>query len=686
MGITTDKIRNVAIVGHGGTGKTTLMETLLFRGSVIDKTETVESGKTVSDYTEEEIKRKISIHTSAANMIWKDIKINLLDTPGSADFIGEVVSAFRAVDTAIMLIAADSGVQIETLKLWRRLNHRNMPRIAFINQLEKERSDFSAVVAELKEKFKKTFIPMTIPIGQGTDYKGIINLLDMKAYFYTDGKDEKEGEIPSEMQDQADAARLSLIETAAEGDDGLTEKYFEEGTLNDEDIKKGLREGMAANKFVPLMCGSGLINSGIGELLDYIAYEVPSPAGQSEPCEGGGEKTVSPDGDFSAITFKTSIDQFSGKLSFTKVITGSLKGGMEVINSDTEKSEKISKIYTICGKKLKETSEACAGDIVILTKLDNVHTNTTLRTAREDFKFEHLHMPHPVFSVAIDAASKKDQDKLTEQLNRVAEEDPTFEINFNKETKETVISGMGEMQINMILDRIREKQKIEMETQVPKVAYRETINKPAEAEYTHKKQSGGHGQYGRVVMKIKPLERGQKFEFTNSIKGGAISKGYMPGIEKGILEAMEEGFLAGYPLVDVGAEIIDGKEHPVDSSEMAFKLAGKGALKAAVEKANPTLLEPVMDLTVFIEDQYVGDVLSDLSSKRGRVMGQEQVGTGMAEIRAQVPQAEMLTYAIDLRSITSGTGAFELEFSHYNPISGKIADDVINKRKAEVEA
>jgi len=682
MALTTNSIRNIAICGHGETGKTTFVEQILYNGKVISKAETVDSGRTVSDFTEEEIERKISIHSTLSNVMWKDTKFNIFDTPGSSDFVGEVVSSFRASEAAVVLIGARSGIQIETVKLRRRLNDRDMPRIVFVNKMEKTRADFYKVVQEI-EDIGRTAIPITIPMGQAEEYKGVINLLTMKAYLKSgDGKEENAIEIPEEYKEIAEEYHLKMIEMAAEGDDELTEKYFDEGTLSLEDAILGLREGLFENRFTPMFCGSALENSGITPLMNFIMYDAPAPGRVEEPCVTG-EKSVMVDeaGEFSGIIFKTAIDKFSGKMSYIKVITGCLKQNMEVYLAREESKDKIGKLFVSQGKNLKEVQELCAGDIGIITKKDNFKTNDTLCQPNNLIHFQPLKLPNPVHSLAITAENQKDEDKLSQLLHKVAEEDLTFTIKYNDETKETVISGMGEQHISIILDKVLKNYKINVNRKVPRVPYRETITKSSEAEYTHKKQSGGHGQYGRVAIRVKPLPRGDYFSMDNEIKGGSISKGYMPGIEKGLREAMLEGYLAGYPMVDVGVVVFDGKEHDVDSSEMAFKLAGKHALKTAFEKCRPTLLEPVMNLTVLVSDQYLGDVLSDLSTKRGRVTDQDSIGGNIQAIKAQVPQGELMRYSIDLRSITSGTGAFEVEFSHYDPVSGKNAEDIIKASK-----
>ncbi len=668
-------LRNVTICGHGGTGKTSLCEQILYNAKVIQKAETVDSGRTVCDFTDDEIERKMSIHSSVCNVNWKDTKINIFDTPGISDFAGEVISSFRVTESAVVLFGSRSGVQIESVKLWRQLDKRKMPRIAFITKMDKANADYFSVIEQIKD-FKVTCIPITIPMGEGNSYNGVINLLNMKAYYKSNDGDEKKAvEIPIEFTDIANKYHEMMIEAAAEGDDELTDKFFQNGTLEIEDVKKGLREGLFDNKFIPVFCGSVAENSGITPLMDFIALESPCPYRVEEPCITGEKSTfITPEGDFSGLVFKTTIDQFSGKLSFVKIITGSLVPGSEHFIPRENKKIKINKIYTAEGKKLIECNELTAGDIGVINKQDLLKTNDTICSPNHIIHFKALQLPQPIFSLAIEAEKKKDEDKLSELLHKEAEQDNTFIVNFNPETKESVISGMGELHLDIILDRIYKISKIHVIKKQPKVPFRESITQPSSGEYTYKKQSGGHGQYGKCELKIYPLERGEDFEFINSIKGGVISKGYMPGIEKGIREAMEEGFLEGYPIVDVKAEVVDGKEHAVDSSELAFKLAAKNAFKVALEKAGVSMLEPYQNLTVFIPEKYIGDVLSDLSSKRAKIQNQESIGGGIQSIIAKVPQVELLKYAIDLKSLTSGTGAFELEFSHYEKCNRKVVN------------
>ncbi len=681
MGFTTEQIRNIAVAGHGATGKTSFVEQILVAGKAIQTAATVESGKTVSDYTPEEIENGISIHTSLSHIEWDGHKINILDTPGSSDFVGEVVAAFRAAESAVVMVGARAGVQIETIKLWRRLDNRAMPRIVFVNKMDEERASFQSALDDLRAKYNVTFVPVSMPIGEGAEFAGVVDLVNETAFEPVDPNTaEKEIPIPESSKAAFDEYRALLVEAAAEGNDDLMMKFLEEETLTPEEIRTGIQEGLRANKLVPVLCGSATSNSGIKVLLDFLTWAAPSPAGVSEVAVNKEKEeipvTIGADAPLSALNFKTSIDQFSGKLSFLKVMGGVLTSDCEIVNERDGKKQKAGKVYTAVGKKLVDVSEVVAGDLGILAKVATAQTNDTFHAPDTYAHFRPLQLPQPVYSLAISGASKKDEDKLGEQLQRVAEEDRTFTVRFNPETKETVIAGMGELHINTILKKITTSTKIEVETRTPRVAYRETINGTAETSYRHKKQTGGHGQFGEVHIRIRPLERGRQYEFGNEIKGGSVSRGYIPGIEKGLHEAMESGVVAGYPVVDVGVVLFDGKEHAVDSSEMAFKIAARGALRQAMEKAKPVLLEPIMKLSVFIEDQYLGDVLSDLSTKRGRVLGQDQLGGGIMEIDAEVPQAELLRYAVDLRSITSGTGSFEVEFDHYSPATGKVAEDI----------
>ncbi len=685
MDFSTTQIRNVAIAGHGQTGKTTFMEQLLLAGGVISKAETTASGKTVSDSAPEEIERKISVYASLSHITWKDTNINFWDTPGSADFTGEVISAFRSSEIASLLIDGRNGVQIETVKLWRDLDRRNKSRMVFINRGEEDRTDDAAISKDIHDKFNVEVCRVTIPMKKSGKWEGVIDVLNGRAYpVPAAGEKEKDADIPSEYMDDYNTALSILAGAAAEGDDDLLIKFIDEGELTPEEISKGLKEAFKNNRIVPSFVGSVTQNSGLVPYLNFIADIAPSPEDAIETAKTAEDETSTVkigDGSMSALVVKTSSDQFSGKLSYIKVITGSFTPETEYWNITEGRKEKIGKIFRSIGKKLEEVKIANAGDIIIATKLPLAKTSDTLAAAQETLPFVRLRHPYPIYSMAVSADNKKDEDKMSELLAHAAEEDRTLSYKYNPETKQNVLSGMGELHITILLDKLKNQNKLQINTTIPRIAYRETIQRKAQAEYTHKKQSGGHGQYGRVVLAIEPLERGENYKFTNAVFGGAISKSYIPGVEKGVKEAMLNGVLAGYPVVDVATTVLDGKEHPVDSSELAFKIASRNAFRDAMRQAGPILLEPIMNITVWVESKYLGDIMSDFSGRRGRILGQSDIEGGIEEIRAQVPQSELLRYAIDLRSITSGTGSFETSFDHYDPISGKIADDVIAAAK-----
>jgi elongation factor G len=693
MAYTAESIKNVAIAGHGGTGKTTLFEHMLFAGGAIPRPETVESGRTVSDYSPEEIERKISIHAAMAHVERKGKKINFFDTPGSSDFIGDVILTFRASEFALLCVDGSSGVQIETIKLWRNLQQRKKPCGIMVTKMDSERADFDAVMRDVKEKLKITPVPATLPIGKGANFTGVVDILNDKALISSGAASAaKEEPIPDDMKEASKAARERLIEAAADGDDTLMGKYIEQGTLSGPDMHKGLIEALGACTFVPAFCSSAVENVGLLPFLDFIADAGPEPRFAKDVAVDAEGKQyavpLGPDKPLAAMVIKTTYDQFSGKLSWIKVMCGKLSADMDIHNVTENKKERVGKLYTCVGKKLEEIPELCTGDIGIITKSATLKTSDTITggtSSAEDesaLRFLPLRLPEPVLSIAVNAVEKKNDDKLGDALVRASEEDRTFKYSYNPETKETVISGMGELQVNIILDKIKANQKIAVETHIPRVAYRETITKKVgPVEYTHKKQTGGHGQYAKVVIEIAPLARGGNYQFDNKIFGGHISKGYIPGIEKGIAEGMARGVMAQYPVVDVEVGLLDGKEHPVDSNELSFKLAARNAFREAMRQAAPVLLEPIMALTVWVEDSYQGAIMSDISGKRGRVISQDEAG-GIAEIKAEVPQAELQRYSIDLRAMTSGTGSFEVAFDHYAPITGRIADDVIKAAEA----
>lgn len=685
MTYNTKDIRNVALIGHGYSGKTSLTEAILFTGQSIPVMGRVEQGKTVSDYHEQEISRKISIKLSISYTQWNNTLINIIDAPGSGDFVGEVIAATKASDCALFVLNGEAGVEIETIKNWRKCE---LPKMVFINKMNKENANFEKCLSSLKENFKdKTFIPLTIPIGSGKDFKGVVYLIDKEArYFEEEGKKIRKEKAPAGITG-LDEYFTKMLETAVETDETLMNKYFEGKEINHNEIVVGLKKSILNGSIVPVLCGDALSNSGTASLLDCIVDYMPTPldTGAIKAFDRSNKEVmVEPQSDKPAVVFifKTSIDQFAGKISYFRILRGQLKNDMELLNIKKDHKQKCGKLFKVFGKNLNDFPLLNTGDIGAFIKLDSVGTNDTLTDFNSPVIIPPLALPQPVYNQAIVCPNKKDEEKLISLLQKVSEEDPTFKIEFHPETKQNLINGMGETQIRLILDNIKEKNKIETQLFDQSVAYRETIKKKASAEYTHKKQSGGHGQYGKVAIEVWPLEDGKYYEFVNGIVGGVISRGYIPGCEKGFHEAMENGVLAGYKVVDVGVRLYDGKEHPVDSSEMAFKIASRMAFKEAMKLANPVLLEPVMELSVYVDQKYVGDILSDLSSKRGRVLGQETLGS-IEVIKALVPQKELLRYSIDLKSITSGTGSFEIKFHGYQSISGKLAEDVIAKAKTE---
>lgn len=688
---------NFALTGHTSVGKTSLLDTLLYDTGAVDTIGRVDEGKSLSDYDEEEIKRKISIYSSVFTIPYDNSILNIIDTPGSSDFVGEVVSALYGTDSVILVIDAVSGVEIETAKIWARTKAMGLPVMIFLNKMDKERADHIQTIENIRKNLQIKVLPLQLPIGRESSFRGVVDLIRMKAFVY-DGslKRGKEQEIPAEIKEEAESLRSEIIASAAEANDTLTEKYLEGKTFTQEEIIAGLRDRISRADLVPLFLGSALLNRGIIETLDLITLLAPPSnyKGKIKAFDANDrakevEREKSRDSEFTGLVFKTVIDQFAGKITFLRVLSGVLHPEEDVLNTTKDKKERVSKLGSPFGKVQKPLGrEAEEGDIIVVTKLPYAETGDTLCALSRPIILPAMNFPHPVHSVAIRAKNKKEDDKLNSLLQRAAEEDISFHVNYNKETRQTVISGMGELQFNIILSRIKEKYGIDFVTSTPLVAYRETIQSPAKADYKHKKQTGGHGQYGEVFLEIEPLPRGGGFEFVDKIVGGVIPKGYIPGVEKGVREALEEGVLAGYPVVDVRVSLVFGSYHEVDSSELSFKIAGRQAFKLAMAKANPTLLEPIMNLNVYVSDQYTGDIISDLNSKRGRVLGIDNIGGGIQLIKAKVPQAELLKYSIELRSMTSGTGSFDMEFSHYEPIGGKIAEDVINetKRRREAEA
>ncbi len=692
----TENIRNVAIIGHTGVGKTMLIENALYQAGQIQSLGSVEAGTTVCDFDEEAIKRKISVQLALATCEFKGSKINFIDTPGSPDFTGDTRASMRVADGAVVLLDAVAGIEIGTETLWHYADDYKVPRIVCINKMDKEHANFMGVLSSLQEKFHKTCVAIQLPIGEGPAFKGIVDLVHMQAV-YPDGTGHgvKREAIPAEMQAEAETYRSKLVDAAAESDDALIEKVLDGKTLTDEEIIAGIRTCVLTYKFIPVGCCSLATKVGLQLLMNEIIDSLPSPAYRGEYTgkdpDTGAEVVRHPKADepFAGFVFKTYTDQYAGRISLVRVRSGVLAKDAEILNPRTGTKFRAAHLYSMDGKKQIEINEGRTGDIIALFKLEGVMCGDTLCDKDKKYIAPAMVLPSPVYFLAIHAKQKKDEEKLNSMLLKAAEDDPTFHVKFNAETRETVIEAMGSQQVDVVLSRIMSRTKIEVETTVPKVAYRETITKSAQGHHKHKKQSGGHGQYGEVYIEVKPIDPSEVFAFEDAIVGGAIPRNFIPGVEKGLHEGMAAGVLAAYPMTGVHVKLYDGTFHDVDSSEMSFKIAGRMALRDAVAKAGPVLLEPVMDLTVFVGEESYGSVISDLNSRRGRLMGSDEGDDGSAavkKVRAKVPLAELLKYAADLKSLTSGKATFEMSFSHYDPLTGRAAEQIIASRKAELEA
>ncbi len=665
----SNAIRNVGILAHGGAGKTSLTESMLFNAGHTTRLGKVDDGTTTTDYLPEEIKRKVTVSTTLAPVEWRNNKINILDTPGYADFIGEVKSALRAVDNIILVVDGVGGIEVQTEVHWDTAQEAGIPRLIFVNKLDRENANFDRVLADLKEKFGNHVVPFVLPIGSEDSFCGVVDIMKKKAYKF-EGKDVKEEEVPSEMLPELEKHREAIIEAAAEGDDELLMKYLDGEPLSDEEVAKGLKESIMKAKVVPVFCGSALKNIGIQPVMDAMIDLMSSPL---DIAELSGEK---PEGNhLAAVVFKTLADPFVGKLSFIKVVKGVLKSDSTVTNINKEKDERFGSLLVMRGKTQDNVKEAQAGDIVAIAKLAVTTTGDTLGEKNKTKALEGVKFPTPTFSVAVHAKSRNDEDKVGNALFRLTEEDPTLKLEKNTETKQTILTGMGEQHLDITMERLQRKFGVEVNTTTPKVPYRETIRGTAENEYKHKKQSGGHGQYGHVKLRFEP-NPDSDFEFTETIFGGSVPKNYHPAVEKGVRDAMAEGVLAGFPMSNIKVTLYDGSYHDVDSSEMSFKIAAQMCFKKGMEKAKPVLMEPIMNVEVMVPDQFMGDIISDLNGKRGRILGMEPQGKWQI-VKAQAPLAEMYRYAIDLKSITQGRGTFTMEFDHYEDVPQQVAKDII---------
>lgn len=686
----TDKLRNVALISHGSTGKTSLTEALLFTSGGSDRLGRVDEGNTVADYDPDEIKRKITINTAVVPCEWTGCKVNLLDTPGYADFIGDMIGALSVADAAVTLVCAVSGVEVNTHRVWRLAEERGLPRLIFINKLDRENAHFDRVLEQIRSELTPHAVALQLPIGAEASFRGVVDLVNMKAFLFQDGK-AVEAPIPDDLAERIQAEREKLIEAAAETDDELTMKYLDGEELTQEEIVHGLRRGTLAGKLFPVLCGSAYQNKGMSLLLDAIVAYLPSPLDRPPikarqlPTQTEVEIASDLTGPLVAQAFKTMADPFVGRLTYFRVYRGKLVSDSTIYNARKEKSERVGQVFVPRGKTQNPVSAVVAGDIGAVAKLQETGTGDTLCDKDHAVVLPVPEFPRPCYSVAITAKSKGDEDKLSTGLARLMEEDPTLALKKDPETRELIVSGMGDVHIDVTVDRLKRKFGVEVLTSTPTVPYRETLRKPVKVEGKHKKQTGGHGQYGHVWLEIEPLPEGSGFVFEEKIFGGAVPKQYIPAVEKGVREAMREGVVAGFPVVDVKVTLVDGSFHPVDSSEMAFKIAASLAFKKGAEQANPVILEPIMNLEVTVPEAYMGDVIGDLNAKRGRILGLEPAGPNQI-IRAQVPLAELSKYAIDLRSLTQGRGSFTMAFDHYEEVPARLAEEIMaqaKKNKAE---
>lgn len=687
--IDVDKIRNVAVVAHSGAGKTSLVEAMLFDSGSVDRLGTVQEGNTTTDYEPEEIARKITIISSIGFCSWNDNMINVIDTPGFINFVEDTRGSLRAVDGAVLIVSAISGVKGETEKVWKYAADYSMPVIVFINKMDKDSADFLGAVGEISKSFGIEAVPLQMPIGSGEGFNGIVDLLNMKAYKFENNKPVSI-EIPADIMPQAQELRKKLIEKVAESDDSLLEKYLEGGELNQDEIIKGLKDGTLSRKFIPVTCGSAYKNIGIQPLLDTILLCLPSPVEHLKifPVKGMNPKTKEevqrkPDvkDPFSAYVFKTIADPYAGRLSLFRVYSGILRADSTVLNATSGAKERIGQVFHLLGKKQIPATTLEPGEIGVVAKLKETNTGDTLCEENHPIIFEKVKFAEPIISYAIAPKTKGDEDKVSTGLHRILEEDPTIKFHRDEETKEMLLSGMGQVHLEVALERLKRKFGVEVVMKTPKIPYRETIKAAAKAQGRYKKQSGGRGQYGDCHITIEPLPRGAGFEYVDKVVGGAIPRQYIPAIEKGIVETMHGGIIAGYPMVDLRVTLFDGSYHTVDSSEMAFKIAGSLAIKKAVEGAKPIILEPVMKVEVTTPDESLGAVIGDLNSKRGKVQGVEAQGKNQ-KINALVPMSEMLTYANQLHSFTSGRGLYTMEFSHYEEVPSHTAQKIITDRAA----
>ncbi len=683
-----DRIRNVALVGHRGSGKTSLHEALLFEAGTINRMGSVVDGTTMSDSDPDEKARQMSITAAMSSFEWQERKVNLIDTPGDSSFIADALGALRVCESAIFVINGVMGVEVHASRLWQRAAELDLARLIFVNMLDRERADFFRTLESLKSAFGQHVVATEIPIGSEHEIRGVIDLVDMTAYEYEGAAREncKAIPIPDELADQAQEYREKLMDEVAENSDALMERYLEGEEISHDEIVTALKDGTNHGAIFPVTCGVATRNLATNRLLDAIVEDLPSPV-----KHGGldvGEVTLEPveDKEMFAYVFKTRADPFAGRINLFRVYQGEVKQDSQVLNTRTHTKERIGTLLTFEGGGTGHPTEFGPGDIGAVAKLKETKAGDWLAARDEPIEMPSIKLPAPVMAFAVEPKSKGDEEKVFTALRRLQEEDPTIDLHRDEQTGEQIVAGLSQVHVEVIVERLKSRFGAEVNLNPPHVPYQETIRKPAKAHGRHKKQTGGRGQFGDCHIEIEPSAPGEGFEFVNAIKGGVIPTGFIPAVEKGVIEAMREGVVAGYPVKDVRVRLYDGSYHTVDSSEMAFKVAGSLAMKQAMEQAGPVLLEPIMQVTVSAPEDAVGDVIGDLNSRRGRPLGMEPVGAGMTEVKCEVPMAEMLSYAPDLRSITGGQGEFTMEFLRYEEVPGHLAGKVVEEARAEKEA
>ena len=677
-----EQIRNVALISHVGAGKTSLVDAALYDSGAATRQGRVDEGSSVADYDPDELKRSMTLHAKAIPVEWKNTKINFIDTPGYADFVGEVKAGLRVADAALVVVTAEKGVEVGTELTWQYSDERNLPRMVLINKLDRENTSFDNALKSLRDRFGLKVVPLQIPIGEQSGFRGVVDLVSQKGFTFEGGNKVQEVAIPAELKENISSYREQLIESAVESDDAMMEKFLEGEELSDEEVLSVVKKGTRSGQLIPVLCGAGSKNIGVQTLLDAIVDYLPDAA-ETVP-----EDAREVGNNLSMFVFKTAAAQV-GTISTFRVYTGTLKPDTHVYNVQTKADERIGQLITPRGKTQEPATEIPAGDIGAVAKLSKTHTGDTLAGSKDvTTTLTPINFPEPCYTVAVFPKSQADLDKMGNALTRVVEEDRTLRVSRDPETAEVLLSGMGESHLQITIEGIKRKYGVDLEVRDPRISYRETIRKKARANGRHKRQSGGHGQFGDVWLEIEPLPAGgeETFVFEDKIVGGVVPGQYIPGVEKGVRESLKRGFVSGNPMVYVKVALVDGKYHPVDSSAQSFEIAASLGMQEAVPQASPTLLEPVMTVTITVPESNMGDVMSDINTKRGRVLGMALVGDGMQQITANVPQAEMLHYATDLRSITQGRGSFKMEFYQYEEVPANVQQEIIAQHKKAAEA